>query len=100
MPSVQRVHEALRGQAVAVLTISIDGGGRQAVQAYMAKHGFSVPTLIDSGMRVARQFGVRGVPTTYVVDRRGRIVASGFGPVDFSHPAFWQLIEALLDQPD
>jgi hypothetical protein len=42
---------------------------------------------------------VRGVPTTYVINRQGAIVAHGFGPVDFDSPAFVQYIQALTAEP-
>jgi hypothetical protein len=50
-------------------------------------------------MEVARKFGVRGVPSTYVINRQGAIVAHGFGPVDFDSPAFGQYLQALTAEP-
>ena len=99
MPSVQRVHEALQPQGVVVLAISIDGAGVQAVQPVITKHGYTFSTLVDSQMEVARAFGVRGVPTTYVIDRQGAVVASGFGPIDFDSPSFRAYVQALVAQP-
>jgi hypothetical protein len=47
-------------------------------------------------MAVARQFGLRLVPTTYVVNREGVIVGAGFGPLDLASPAFVQYLESVL----
>ena len=99
MPSVQRVHETFKDKDVVVLAISVDGGGEKAVQSFMAKRGYTFTTPVDVGMEIARKFGVRGVPTTYVINRQGAIVAHGFGPVDFDSPAFVQYIQALAAQP-
>jgi peroxiredoxin len=99
MPSVQRVHEAFKDQDVVMLTISVDGGGLKTVQAYVDKHGLTVPTAVDSRMEVARKFGVRAVPTTYIINRQGMVVAGGFGPVDFDHPTFRDYVQALVAQP-
>jgi peroxiredoxin len=96
---VQRVTEALKDKDVVILPISIDGSGENAVKPYMAKHGFAFSTLIDQRMEVARQFGVRGTPTTVVVNRDGKIVARGLGPFDFESPEFATYLEALLAQP-
>jgi peroxiredoxin len=96
---VQRVIEATQNQDLVVLPISIDGSGESAVKPYMAKHGFTFPTLIDQRMEVARQFGVRGTPTTVVVNRSGQIVAHGIGPLDLESPEFKQYLKALLEQP-
>ena len=99
MPSVQRVHEAFRDKDVVVLAISVDGGGEKAVKSFMAKRGYTFTTPVDVRMDIARKFGVRGVPTTYVINRQGAIVAHGFGPVDFDSPAFVQYIQALTAEP-
>lgn len=99
MPSVQRAHEAFEDQDVIVLTISIDGTGMEVVKPYITTHQYTMPTAIDPSMDVARQFGVRAVPTTYVIDRQGTITAGGFGPVDFDRPEFRSFIEALVAQP-
>ena len=96
MPSVQRAHEAFRDQDAVMLSISIDGGGRSTVQRYVAKHRFTMPILVDTDMTIARQFGARGVPTTFIVDRQGRVVASGHGRIDFDAPSFRTYIQALL----
>ena len=99
MPSVQRVHETFRDKDVVVLAISVDGGGEKAVKSFMAKRGYTFTTPVDVRMDIARKFGVRGVPTTYVINRQGAIVAHGFGPVDFDSPAFVQYIQALAAEP-
>jgi peroxiredoxin len=96
---VQRVTETLNDKEVIILPISIDGGGESAVKPYMAKHGLTFPTLIDQRMEVARQFGVRGTPTTVVLNRDGKIVARGMGPFDMESPEFAKYLEALLAQP-
>jgi peroxiredoxin len=89
----------LKDQDVAVLAISVDGGGQQTVKSFITKHGYTVPALVDARMEVARQFGVRAVPTTYIIDRQGTIVAHGFGPIDFDSPAFVKYLQTLAAQP-
>lgn len=95
MPSVQRAHDAFKAAKVSVIAISIDGTGLQAAKPVMdeGRFGFSAP--IDQDMAVARKFGVRGVPMTYIVDRKGNIVAHGFGPIDFDAPEFRNYVKAV-----
>ncbi len=99
MPSVQRVHDAFKDKDVAVLAVSVDGGGAKAVKSFIAKGGYTFTTPVDARMEIARKFGVRAVPTTYVINRHGAIVAHGFGPVDFDSPAFVQYIQTLAAEP-
>jgi peroxiredoxin len=96
---VQRVIEALKEHDIVILPISIDGSGAKAVQPYMEKHQYTFQTLIDQRMEVASQFGVRGTPTTVVVNRQGQIVARGLGPFNLESPEFAQYLQQLLAQP-
>jgi peroxiredoxin len=96
---VQRVIEALKDKNVVVLPISIDSNVEKALKPYMEKHGYTFDTLIDQRMDVARQFGVRGTPTTVVVNRQGEIVARGLGPFDLESAAFGRYLDELLAQP-
>ena len=99
MPSVQRVHDAFQDKDVVVLAVSIDGGGAKTVQSFIAKGGYTFITPVDAHMDIARTFRVRGVPTTYVINRHGAIVAHGFGPVNFDSPAFVQYLQTLAAEP-
>jgi len=96
---VQRVRETLKDKDVIILPISIDGTGEKAVKPYMEKSGYTFETLIDQRMEVARQFGVRGTPTTVIVNRQGKIVARGLGPFDVESPEFTQYLDQLMAQP-
>ena len=98
MPSVQKAHERFQDQDkdVTVLVISIDGQGERAVAPLMTKHGYTFPSLVDQRLEVARQFGMRLVPTTYVLNRAGMIVGAGYGPMDIAGPEFLLFLEALL----
>lgn len=83
MPSVQRAHNELKKDGIQVITISIDGVGESAVKPVFARGGYTMPALIDANMAVARDFGVRGVPSTVVIDAKGMIRARTMGHVDF-----------------
>ena len=83
MPSVQRAHNELKKDGINVITISIDGTGESAVKPVFAKGGYTMPALLDQDMTVARGFGVRGVPSTVIVDKKGMINARGLGHIDF-----------------
>ena len=96
---MQRVIERFQDKDVVILPISIDGSGEKAVRPHLEKHGHTFDTLLDQRMEIARQFGVRGTPTTVVVDRQGKIVARGLGPFDLESPEFTQYLDTLLAQP-
>ncbi len=95
MPSVQRVHDASQDRDVVILAISIDGGGLPTVKRFMEKKGYSMLALVDKDMETARAFGARGVPSTFVVNRQGMVVARG-GALDVDAPNVKAYIDGLL----
>ena len=48
---------------------------------FLKKHGSAYPTLVDSTQRMAIDYGVSGVPETFVIDKEGKIVKKFTGPV-------------------
>ena len=98
MPSVQRAHDAAAGRDVTMLAISIDGSGLPAVKRFMDKTGYTLPALVDADMAVARAFGARGVPSTFIVDRKGMVVAQG-SSLDVDSPEMKAYIDGLLKEP-
>jgi peroxiredoxin len=57
------------------------------VAAYVTEQQIPYPILLDSDSAVARQYNVRGYPTTYFIDAAGQIVAKHVGTLDESHLA-------------
>lgn len=95
MPSVQKAHNELKKDGIHVITISIDGTGEAAVKPVFARGGYTMPALLDQNMNAARSFGVRGVPTTVIVDGKGMITARVLGHLDFDGPALRSYVRTL-----
>lgn len=55
-----------------VITIAIDGADPIALKRYVQNHGIQASVIPDRSGLAAR-YGIRGVPTDFVVDREGRI---------------------------
>jgi peroxiredoxin len=81
---------------VAVYFVALDGRGEKDVKPFMEKHGFHVATLIDPGMAVAREHGVRWLPVTVIVDRKGTMVARAIGPRDWNGKEAVDLVQSLI----
>jgi len=50
-------------------------------QAFLAEFGVTYPSAIDPGSRIARAYGITGVPETFVIDQPGQLVRHFPGPV-------------------
>ena len=71
---LQRVYDRYKGRGVQVLALHMDDTGRDAL-AFLEAHRATYPGALDPGLRVANRFGIKRVPFTVVVNKRGEIAA-------------------------
>ncbi len=72
MPALDELARQMAEERVAVLALSSDRGGAAAVAKFYKEKGIrTLPVLLDPRGDAARAFGVRGIPTTVVLDRQG-----------------------------
>jgi cytochrome c biogenesis protein CcmG, thiol:disulfide interchange protein DsbE len=92
--ALNQTWQRFRDAGVVVLGVDFEDAAGDARQ-YVATSGVSYPVVVDGHSSTALAYGVRGVPETYVVDRRGRIVDRVIGPV--SAPRLRATIQDLLE---
>lgn len=63
-----------------VITVAMQSGDARAVEKYLREHKLRMPVLLDEHGALARRYGVRGVPASFVVDGNGviRFVEVGY----------------------
>ena len=100
MPSLERLQNRL-GDKIAILAISEDMGGDKAVEPFIAKLGIKgLKTYLDPRSAVGRAFGVDGLPTSFLIDRRGRVVGRVEGEAEWDSPKMLAVIKPFLAQDD
>ncbi|MGZ8219029.1 protein disulfide oxidoreductase [Methylomagnum sp.] len=62
-----------------ILTVALQSGDGLEVGAYMKKQGFEVPAVLDPDGTIGKSYGVRGVPTLFIVGRDGTVKSSTAG---------------------
>jgi cytochrome c biogenesis protein CcmG/thiol:disulfide interchange protein DsbE len=71
-----------KDQGFAVLGVSMDDDGWKSVRPYVASHKINYRVMIGSEV-VSQQFGeIESLPTSFVLDRAGRIASNHIGLVD------------------
>jgi len=99
MPSMEAIYQALHDQGFQVLAVN-QWESPDQVFPYMGQLDVypSFPVLFDRDSSVAEAYGVKGLPTTVLVDPQGRVVYRAVGGRNFNHPEVRRLIERLLAQ--
>lgn len=79
-PELQRAWDTLRGRGLSVVGINIqdrEPAARQFIQAY----GLTFPNGQDRTGRISIDYGVYGVPETFILDPNGRLVYKHVGAI-------------------
>ncbi len=81
MPKLQQLEDE-HGSEVSVITVNI-GQPAPEVGEYIEDGEFSFMVLIDEEEKVANQYSVRGVPTTFILNEEKVIEARHVGPLNY-----------------
>jgi peroxiredoxin len=68
----------------------------EKAMAYMRENGYTMPVLLDYDMKVARNYWVRGVPETFIIDKEGIVREKIIGRRAWDSPEAIGLIEKWL----
>jgi len=97
MPSLERLYRDFRNRNdFALVTISVDQEGWSIIAPFLKRTSYDFPVLADADSRVSAAYGVTMLPTTYIVDRNGRIVWNVAGALDWSSAALRAALEKLF----
>jgi len=86
IPSMVKLNTAMAGKSFQMLCVSIDDGGKADVDDFLARQKVSLPALLDPTSAVAKQYGITGVPESFVIDKTGKIVKKVVGGLDWNSP--------------
>jgi len=78
MPHIQQAFEQWGSQGPVILAINL-GESRSAVRRFAQEQKLSFPILLDSDRKVGRDYQVSAIPTTFLIDKEGKIQAIKIG---------------------
>jgi peroxiredoxin len=96
MPSMEKLHQKLKNKDFAMVTINLQESASQ-VEAFFKEFKLTFTVLLDSTGEVGVSFGIRAIPTTYILDKTGRIIGQVSGPREWDSKAAIALFENLID---
>ena len=97
MPSMERLAQALKGEPFVALAVDV-GEDADTIEAFTSQLDTTLtfPILLDTRGHSMKAWKVAGLPTTFLVDKQGRIVASAIGGREFDHPEIVKTVRELI----
>jgi len=97
MPSMERLYREFKGKGLEIVAVNVKDQRRDAL-AFVKELKLSYPVLMDPEGEVGLLYGAFGLPVTYLIDRKGVVLARLWGPADWNSPAARTLFNALVEQ--
>ena len=94
LPSLESLQTTLGDDRFTVIALSVDAGGADHVTPYLNRLGVhGLPVLLDPIGRTAETLGVNhGLPWSFIIDHRGRVMGYVKGAADWKSPEGRSLI--------
>ena len=96
MLSMVGLHQTYQDAGLEVVAVASDVQGVEVVQPFVDRRQLHFITLLDTMGQVTRLYGVTSLPTTYLLDREGRVVTVKVGGYDWAQAEARVLITSLI----
>lgn len=82
------------GEKLVIIGVSVDRRGAEHVRQFAAKHGMNYPIVMGDEQLAEAFGGFQAIPTTFLIDREGRIRHRKVGA--WSHEDYARLVARVL----
>jgi thiol-disulfide isomerase/thioredoxin len=97
LPSLDKLEEERGGPTFRVVALSIDKEGASVIQPFFETNEIrSLKIYADPEAKVKREFAPPGLPTTYLINRDGQVVAWFVGPTEWDSPEALKSVDRLM----
>ncbi len=97
MPAMDRLHRMLKTEDFAMVAVSVKEPARQVRTFYRDKN-YSFPPYLDPNGSAMRQFAIRSIPTTFILNREGHVIGAALGPREWDSRKAVALFRKLMQQ--
>jgi peroxiredoxin len=95
MPAMERLWRRHKDAGFVLVAVSVDADPKK-VAPFVTAHQLTFPIALDPSMHVAEKYGVRALPSSFIVDKGGLLTAVALGPRHWDDRPSHRLIEAML----
>ena len=95
MPTMDDLYADLKDENFVILAVN-QQEEPEVVREFIEREGFSFPVLLDSDGLISYQYGVRGIPTTYILGTDGKVLAGKVGTHLYDGEYYRDLFRVLM----
>jgi len=95
MPSMEAVYQKLKDKGLEIMAVNL-GDSRKEVSEFMNNYKLNFPVGLDEKKLTGMYYHIQAIPTTYIIDRRGLIIARLVGSINWNTPKVIAALESAL----
>lgn len=80
-PEFVDLYNDYKDEGLIILGVSIDEQGRSVVDPFVEKYDVNYPVIIDDGSIMDKYGPTMGIPTSYIIDKKGNLRYFAVGPL-------------------
>jgi len=96
MPAMEKLHKKFRNRDFVMVAINLQESA-EMVKQFFKDHKLTFTTLLDTKGLIGAEFGIRSIPTTFILDKDGRIIGKALGPREWDGDKATALFDFLVD---
>lgn len=96
MPSMEKLHKRLKDKDFVMVAIDLQESASR-VKKFFKDFKLTFLALLDREGEVGTRLRVRNIPTTYILDKEGKIIGKAVGPREWDTKDSIRLFEYLAD---
>jgi thiol-disulfide isomerase/thioredoxin len=96
MPTIQSLYEKMDTTGIEFVILSIDRDADEPkIAKYISQYKYTFPVYRPSGV-LTSQLDIPSIPTTFIIDKEGKVVAKEVGATNFDTAKFRKFLLSLL----
>ncbi|HUX37157.1 MAG TPA: TlpA disulfide reductase family protein [Rectinemataceae bacterium] len=95
MPSIQKLWDKRKDKNFTVIAVSV-GEQKDTVTKFVADNKYSYPIFLDPSGQLGSAFNASSIPTTYIIDKDGKVIAGTQGSREYDSPEVLAAFDELM----
>jgi len=92
---MEKLHKEFKGAGLEVVAMNFMEGPKP-INSFFKEYSFNFTTLLDRDGKIAERYGVDALPVTFLIGRKGNLLARSLGYKDWHNKETRQFISSLL----
>lgn len=98
MPALEKLHQRFKDRAFILLAVNLHES-QNSVQQFFSSQKLSFTALLDSNGHVGQRFGIRSIPTAFILDQDGAMIGKVIGSREWDGSGAAAFFDQLINSP-